>query len=183
MWASIINLGGSFGILIALVWVTMASMRLIKALQLAKVAEEELNGLSEKMEEEIAKADENKIKITRELEKLEIARDRGLEALAKMEEELSPEAMAKRERHYVMADRRAPNEPEWLVQISCPSGAGRHWHPYYVHSWANPRSYLCWAPNAEAARRMADSRFPPNGGFLIGHIAPPATPLTPQIKA
>ncbi len=183
MWASLINLGGSFGILVALLWVTTASMRLIRALQMAKVAEEELNSAAEKLSEEIEKASDNRERVIKEIEKLEIARDRGKEALAKMEADLSPEAMAKRERHYVMADRRAPNEPEWLVTISCPSAVTRHWHPYHIQSWLKPRSYLCWAPNAEAARRMADSRFPPNGGFLIGTIAPPPAPITPQIKS
>lgn len=182
MFSSFINLAGAFGILVALAWVTTAAMRLLRALELAKVAEKELNEMADKLESEIEKIGENREKISKEAEKLEIMRDRGRETLESLEAQLSPEAMAKRERHYVLADRRAPNELEWLIQIACPTANTRHWHPYYMQSWARPRSYLCWAPSADAARRMADSRFPPNGGFVVGHAVTPPVQLTPTLR-
>jgi hypothetical protein len=182
MWSSIISLFGSIGIIVALVWVTTASMRLLRAFQLAKGAEMEINSLCEKLEEEIAKVVENRTKVTGEIEKQELTRDKSKRLLEQLEADLSPEAMQRRERHYVLADRRAPNESEWLIPIACPSAASRHWHPWYMQSWAKARSYLCWAPNAEAARRMADSRFPPNGGFVVGSPSPPPLPLTPVLK-
>jgi len=138
--------------------------------------EVEISEAADRMEDEISKVAVNREKLTLEIEKLELGRDRARRALDKLESELTPEAMAGRTRHYVLADRRAPNDIEWQIPITCPNAAARHWHPWYIQSWAKTRSYLCWAPNADAARRAADARFPSNAGFIIGN--PVASPVS-----
>jgi hypothetical protein len=176
-----INLGGSVGLLIALFWMAAAAMRLLEAVQAATLMEVEINEAADHMEDEISKVAANREKLTLEIEKLELGRDRARRALDKLEAELTPEAMAGRTRHYILADRRAANDIEWLVPISCPNPAARHWHPWYIQSWIKPRSYLCWAPTADAARRAADARFPSNAGFIIGNpVAPPVSIADPS---
>lgn len=171
------NVAGSFGLLFSLIWMVTASMRLHKAIQAAQDALKTLEQMSEKVAADLEKVDENKTTIQREIAGMEEARNKAALALQALEADLTPEAMAKRTRYYVLADRRSSNDQAWVTPVSNHLAHSRHWHPWYIESWSRPRHYVSWAVSADMARRLAESKFPSGAGFVLG-----ATALLPELK-
>lgn len=177
---NLINLAGAFGIVLAIIWLTTASLRLSRMIQASASAVDDLDALTDKLIADLEKVDENRAKIRREIDRLEESREQNQGLLERLEANLSPEALAGRQRYYVLSDRRTPSDHEWLVPITNPSAQSRHWHPWYIQSWARGRTYLCWAPSPDIARRTADARFSTTAGFALGHPQQPPEPVVPR---
>jgi hypothetical protein len=165
------NVLGSFGILFSLIWLVAASMRLHLAIQAGQEAVKTLDQMTKNIEAELQKVAENKTSVRREIEQMEEVRGKGRQQLEALEADLTPEAMAKRTRYYVLADRRSVNDQAWVTTVANNLAHSRPWHPWYIESWRLPRHYVSWAANADAARRLAESKFPATAGFVLGQTS------------
>jgi len=165
------NVLGSFGLLFSLIWMVTAAMRLHRAFQAAQEAVGTLEQMSEKIALDLEKVDGNKAVLQKEIDRIEEARKKARESLESLEATLAPEAMAQRPRYYVLAERRLPNDQAWVTPVSNNLVHSRPWHPWYVESWSRPRHYVSWAANADAARRLAESKFASSAGFVLGQTS------------
>ena len=166
--AGLLNVLGSFGLLLSLIWMVTAAMRLHKSIQGAQLAVETLEQMSEKIELDLEKVDENTISLRREIERMDDGRTKAREALEALEVTLTPEAMAQRTRYYILSERRLPNDQAWVTPVGNNLAHSRPWHPWYIESWNRPRHYVSWATTADIARRLAESKFATTAGFVLG---------------
>jgi len=84
-----------------------------------------------------------------------------------LDKSLGGERLKARTRVYLGSDRRGAQDHEYLIKVLNDRLSAPTRPPVFAGSWVHGRTYVMWAPSAEAARIQAESRFPQSAHFSI----------------